>query len=222
MITNASAQTSTAFYQQTGSNVHVDFTKRQSLFSLCNKYRTFLANEVIFAEGQASDVIYKVLKGTVRSYTILAGGRRKIHAFRLCGDIFGFDPSGHREFYAEAITFVEVMVIRHDTSNGLSQELYDVTTQELIRLQRHALLLAMSARQRVAHFLVDLAQRAKQPDVLDIPMNRQDIADYLGLTTETVSRTLTQLESVGLIGARVSRHIVLRDLSALRHLSEGT
>jgi CRP/FNR family transcriptional regulator, nitrogen fixation regulation protein len=221
MITQASVQTSTAFYQRTGGDPPVDFVRRHGLFDLYDKHRTFLANEVVFAEGQPSDFIYKVIKGVVRSYTILAGGRRKIHSFRLGGDIFGIDSSGHREFYAEAVTFVEVMVARHDTPNILSQELYDVTIQELIRLRRHGLLLAMSARQRVAHFLVDLAQRVKQADILDIPMNRQDIADYLGLTTETVSRTLTQLETEGLIGARVSRHIVLRDVFALRRLSEG-
>jgi CRP/FNR family nitrogen fixation transcriptional regulator len=75
-----------------------------------------------------------------------------------------------------------------------------------------------SACERVAGLLVDLAERTGAQGELDVPMSRQDMADYLGLTIETVSRTLTQLQADGVIAIPTTRHIVLRDAAALRRL----
>ena len=83
------------------------------------------------------------------------------------------------------------------------------------------MLLAMNARQRVASFLLEMAARLGQPDILTLPMSRQHIADYLGLTIETVSRVLTQFEGAYLIGSRSSRHMILLDQPALRQLIDG-
>ena len=93
--------------------------------------------------------------------------------------------------------------------------------QELSRVQRHAILLAMTATQRVADFLLDMSSRLAQPDALELPMTRQDIADYLGLTIETVSRAISRLKALGLIETRqMGQVIVLHDLPGLHHLCE--
>jgi len=101
----------------------------------------------------------------------------------------------------------------------MAQHLLEVTAAELRRAQSHMLLLIKSAQERVAGFLLEMANRAKTRSEVDLPMSRQDIADYLGLTIETVSRTLTQLENACAITLPSSRHIVLRDRAALNVLN---
>ncbi len=86
-------------------------------------------------------------------------------------------------------------------------------------MQRHILLLIQSAQERVAGFLLEMAERIKSTNEVELPMSRQDIADYLGLTIETVSRTLTILENSAAIELQTSRRIVLRNRAALRRLN---
>ena len=127
------------------------------------KEKMFKPNEELFGEGEAADYIYKVVRGAVRSYKCLGEGRRKIEAFRLRGDIFGLDPGSEHEFCAEAIDEVCVLLARRRTVVGAAtdhetiQELWEATARELQRVQQHALLLAMSARQRMACFLIEMA-----------------------------------------------------------------
>jgi len=153
----------------------------------------------------------------------LAAGRRSIDAFRFTGDVFGFDGDGERQFSAVAISNVSVRVARRDAvflraaaHRDAAQELFAATYQELQRAQRRALLLTMNAPQRIASFLLDMSERLGQPDNLELPMTRQDIADYLGLTIETVSRTFTQLDRACVIGSRTSRYVALLDSPRLR------
>ncbi|MDE2373093.1 MAG: helix-turn-helix domain-containing protein, partial [Hyphomicrobiales bacterium] len=89
----------------------------------------------------------------------------------------------------------------------------------LRRMQDRILLLVKSAQERVAGFLLEMAERACANNIVELPMSRQDIADYLGLTIETVSRTLTGLETVAAIEVPTSRRIVLRNRSALNRLN---
>jgi CRP/FNR family transcriptional regulator, nitrogen fixation regulation protein len=190
------------------------------------KEKTFKPNEELFSEGESADYVYKVLRGAVRSYKSLGEGRRKIEAFRLRGDVFGLDPGKEREFCAEAIDEVCVLVARRRTTVGTTvdyeaiRELCEATTRELQRVQQHALLLAMSARQRMACFLIEMSQRFGVPDIVELPMSRQDIADYLGLSIETVSRTFAKFGASGLVSLPTSRHVVLRDPDALQRISE--
>jgi CRP-like cAMP-binding protein len=86
-------------------------------------------------------------------------------------------------------------------------------------MQEHSLLLIKTAQERVASFLLEMAERVTADGLVELPMSRQDIADYLGLTIETVSRTLTQLEKTAAIGVPSSRRILLRNRSALRRLN---
>ena len=105
-----------------------------------------------------------------------------------------------------------------DRSAAVARELFALTARELRRAQERVLLLIKSAQERVASFLLEMAERGLAGNAIVLPMSRQDIADYLGLTIETVSRTLTALESCAAIEVPSSRRIVLRDRSALNRM----
>jgi CRP/FNR family nitrogen fixation transcriptional regulator len=97
--------------------------------------------------------------------------------------------------------------------------MWALTARELQRVQDHIMVLIKSAQERVAGFLLEMADRVPGGGAVELPMSRQDIADYLGLTIETVSRTLTQLEKTAAIELPTSRRIVLRNRSALNRLN---
>jgi CRP/FNR family transcriptional regulator, nitrogen fixation regulation protein len=186
----------------------------------------FNPNAEIFGEGEPADYLYKVVKGAVRTHKILSDGRRQIGGFYLPGDIFGFEIGKEHRFSAEAINAVTVVVVRRSAVMSLAErdcdaarELWSFTGRELRSAQEHMLVLVKSAQQRVASFLLEMSKRLAAADAIDLPMSRQDIADYLGLTIETVSRTMTQLVSEQAIGLPSSRRIVLRNAGALRRLN---
>lgn len=183
-------------------------------------------NSEIFGDNEPADYVYKVVSGAVRTYKILNDGRRQIGGFYLPGDIFGLQFADEHVFSAEAITDTKVLVIKRTALTALagrdaavSKELFTLTSRELQRVQDRMLLLVKSARERVASFLLEMAERACANNTVELPMSRQDIADYLGLTIETVSRTLTGLESAAAIELPASRRIVLRNRSALSRLN---
>ncbi|HWN49669.1 MAG TPA: helix-turn-helix domain-containing protein [Xanthobacteraceae bacterium] len=187
---------------------------------------TFGPNEEIFGEGEPTEFVYKVTKGAVRTYKIFRDGRRQIGGFYLPGDIFGLEIGKEHQFSADAISHTTVAVIRRSAVVSLAErdceaarELWTFTGRELRRVQEHLMLLVKSAQQRVACFLLEMSKRLPTTDTLELPMSRQDIADYLGLTIETVSRTMTQLVSDHAIGLPSSRRIVLRNRSALHELN---
>jgi CRP-like cAMP-binding protein len=186
----------------------------------------FGPNAEIFGEGEPAEFIYKVVSGAVRTYKILNDGRRQIGGFYLPGDIFGLEAGKEYAFSAEAINGVTVLMVRRSAMVSLAEHdcevaraLWSFTSRELNRAQEHVLLLVKSAQQRVAFFLLEMSKRLAATDAIELPMSRQDIADYLGLTIETVSRTMTQLVSEQAIVLPSSRHIVLRNAGALRRLN---
>jgi CRP/FNR family transcriptional regulator, nitrogen fixation regulation protein len=186
----------------------------------------FARNVEIFGEGEPADYLYKVLSGTVRTYRVLCDGRRQIGAFYFAGDIFGLEAGSDHQFSAEAISDAQVLVIKRSALVGLAnrdgevaRQLWSFTARELQRAQDHVLLLIKNAQQRVATFLLEMAERSAESGAFELPMSRQDIADYLGLTIETVSRALTQLEIEATIALPTSRRVVLRSREALNQLS---
>lgn len=186
---------------------------------------TFGRNEEIFGENEPAEYVYKVVSGTVRTYRILSDGRRQIGAFHLPGDIFGLEAGEEHTFSAEAISEATVLVVKRSAVTALAQrdgdvarQLWTLTARELHRVQEHMMLLIKTAQERVAAFLLEMAGRVSNGNALDLPMSRQDIADYLGLTIETVSRTFTQLESAAVIELPSSRRVVLRNRGALSQL----
>ena len=187
---------------------------------------SFSRNAEIYGESEPADYLYKVLSGTVRTYKVLTDGRRQVGGFYVAGDIFGLESGEEHTFSAEAITECKVLVIKRSALMALaardhevSHQLWTITGGELRRVQDHIMLLIKSAQQRVASFLLEMSERISADNAVELPMSRQDIADYLGLTIETVSRTLTILENAATIELSSSRRIVLRNRSALSRLN---
>ena len=186
---------------------------------------SYARNEEIFGEGEPADYVYQVVSGAARTYKVLNDGRRQISAFYLPGEVFGLGVGDLHNCSAEAIGKSTMLVIKRnalialaDTDHKIAHLLWTLTAQELRRVQEHMLLLIRSAQERVACFLLEMADRMAEADVIDLPMSRQDIADYLGLTIETISRTLTQLETAAAISVPTCRRIVLVNRKALKRL----
>ncbi len=198
----------------------------QQSLPLMGATMSYPRNTEIFGEDEPSDYLYKVVSGSVRTYKILSDGRRQIGGFYLPGDVFGLESADEHSFSAEAITDTKLLVVKRSAvaalasrDAGIARELFDLTGRELRRMQERVLLLVKSAQERVASFLLEMAERASAGNIVELPMSRQDIADYLGLTIETVSRTLSGLESAAAIEVPTSRRIVLRNRPALNRLN---
>jgi CRP/FNR family transcriptional regulator, nitrogen fixation regulation protein len=176
-------------------------------FELVGARMSVHRNAEIYGEGEPATQLYKVVSGIVRNCRFLIDGRRQIGGFYLPGDTFGLETTSEHTFSAEAVTDVDLLVV------------WDLLGRELRRTQDHVLLLAKTAPERVATFLLDMARRIRSRDEVELPMSRQDIADYLGLTIETVSRTLTQLENASAIALPTSKRVLLRNLAALKRLN---
>jgi len=190
---------------------------------------SFSRDEEIYAEGDASDCWYRVVSGAVRICRWMADGRRHIAEFCFAGDCFGLPASGTRAATAEAIG--EVVVMRYpqraadrliDEIPRLAREMYNRTLRELTQTQTHTLVLSrMTAPERLASFLLELAERRDATRAVDLPMSRYDIADYLGLTMETVCRTFTVFKRDGIIALPTPQRAELCDREALESLCEA-
>jgi CRP-like cAMP-binding protein len=186
----------------------------------------FARNSEIYGQDEPADYLYKVVTGTVRTHKILADGRRQVGSFYLPGDIFGLEVGDEHAFSAEAIVDSKILVIKRSSvlalaarDHDVARQLWTVTGRELQRVQDHILLLIKTAQERVAGFLLEMSHRTPGTSAVELPMSRQDIADYLGLTIETVSRTLTQLENSAAISLPSSRRIEIRNRAALNRLN---
>lgn len=177
----------------------------------------FAAGEVLFRQGDAVHLVYRVLRGAVISYRLLSDGRRQVTGFHLPGDYLGLEAGVEHATTAEALCRVDALAMertelaaRAVTDIGLARALWQVTVRAFQRSEDHALILArQGATERVAAFLLDFAERMGEVESIDLPMTRQDIADHVGLTIHTVSRTLSQLQAEGMIEARSSRQVRL-------------
>lgn len=191
--------------------------------------RRFARDEEIYAEGEPSDYWYKVISGTVRIGKLLADGRRHIAEFCFGGDCFGLDNSQERIFSAEAVDDVILMRFPRQATNrlidenpALARQLRDMTLRELAHAQTRMLLLGrMTACERVANFLLEVSERRDAPRVLDLSMSRNDIADYLGLTIETVCRVLSAFKRNATIAIPKSHRIEFRNRAALEAVGEA-
>src|SRR5581483_9968586 len=209
-----------------GRPVSADAHPAGSSVELMGATMPFARNAEIYGENEPADYLYKVVSGAVRTYKVLADGRRQIGAFYLPGDVFGLETGDEHAFSAEAVTDAKILVVKRSTLVTLAgrdcevaRQLWTITGRELRRVQDHILLLIKTAKERVVGFLLEMAGRSPSSNQIELPMSRQDIADYLGLTIETVSRTLTDLENTGAIELPSSRRIVLRNRAALGRLN---
>jgi CRP/FNR family transcriptional regulator, nitrogen fixation regulation protein len=161
----------------------------------------------IFGAAEPAQYVYQVIEGAVRSYKLLSDGRRQIGAFHLAGDVFGLEFDGFHRFSAEAVISTKLRMVKRQSlepsahSNVATiRSFLRMASTSLRHAEDHLLLLGQkTALERVANFLVEMEHRSAAAGVLALPMNRRDIADYLGLTLETVSRALTALMKRGVI-----------------------
>ena len=168
-------------FQQTGSET----------INMMGAAVPFSPNEEIYGEGEPADYLYKVANGAVRTYKVLSDGRRQISAFYLSGDMFGLEMGAEHSFSAEAISEAKVLVIKRTAilalaarESDVARQLWVATSRELERMQNPTMLLIKTAQERVATFLLEMADRIRTTNDVQLPMTRQDIADYLGLTIE--------------------------------------
>jgi len=179
----------------------------------------------IYGEKEPADYVYQVKTGAVRNYKLLSDGRRQIGAFHLIGDIFGLENGGAHRFTAEAIVDTTVRLVKRqslelvaESDAKIARNLLAMTTTNLQHAEDHMLLLGRkTSLERVATFLIEMDKRLTAAGVLALPMCRRDIADYLGLTLETVSRALSRLHGLGVLGfiGNSQRQIVLLDRQKL-------
>lgn len=177
----------------------------------------FAPGEEIFRQGDRADLVYRILKGAAVSYRLLNDGRRQVSEFHMVGDFLGLEAGIEYRTTTEALGEVTAAAVRRSDlaalaarDSGLARALWQASVRAYQRSEDHALILArQGATERVAAFLLDYADRMGAHDTVDLPMTRQDMADHLGLTIHTVSRTLSQLQASGLIEARSSRHVRL-------------
>ena len=186
----------------------------------------FARNAEVYGEDEPAEYLYQVMSGAVRTYRMLDDGRRQVVAFYLPGDIFGVEDGDVHLSSAEAISESQVLVVkrsavmaRAEHERALAKQLWTLTVRELQRVHQHTLVLIKNAEERVAAFLLEMAGRSQSGTAIELPMSRQDIADYLGLTIETVSRTFTQFVQSGVIVLETSRRIQFRNRVALNRLN---
>lgn len=186
----------------------------------------FRRNEEVFGEGENAEYVYRVVSGAVRTIRFSSDGRRQILNFYLPGDVFGLEGGKQHTLSAEAVADCDLSLVRRsliDTAAkqdaGAAQAVIGMMQRQLQNAQEHALVLGRrGAGERVAAFLLQLADRVTAQCEIDLPMSRADIADYLALTIETVSRAFTQMERDHTIALPSSRHVVVRDRCALELL----
>jgi CRP/FNR family nitrogen fixation transcriptional regulator len=182
----------------------------------------------IYGETEPAEYVYQVTEGAVRSYKLLSDGRRQIGAFHLVGDIFGLENGDSHRFTAEAIVDTTVHLMKRvsleqaaKSDTLVARDLLNMTTNNLQHAEDHMLLLGRkTSLERVAAFLLEMDRRLSSSEIMALPMCRRDIADYLGLTLETVSRALSYLHERGILGfvGQSQRQIVLLDRTQLAEL----
>jgi CRP/FNR family transcriptional regulator, nitrogen fixation regulation protein len=187
----------------------------------------FAQDRDIYSEGDNADVFFKLVSGVVRTCKFLSDGRRQIDSFYVAGEVFGLEAADAHSLCAEAVSDCTVISYRRRglealaaNDHALSRRLFSHAMKNLARAQEHSLSLGRrNAVEKIAAFLVDLFEKAPDAKVITLAMTRQDIADYLGLTMETVSRTLSQLERDAFIELTTARQIRMKDRTALRGLN---
>ncbi|RXT44264.1 helix-turn-helix domain-containing protein [Bradyrhizobium betae] len=188
---------------------------------------TYRRGREIYGEKEPADYVYQVMSGAARSYRLLSDGRRQISAFHLPGDIFGLGNGVHR-FTTEAVIDTAVRLVKRESletlannDNALVKNLLCMTTTNLQHAEDHLLLLGRkTSMERVAACLIEMDGRLIAAGVLALPMTRRDIADYLGLTIETISRSLSCLRELGVLHFMDNnqRHVVIMDRNKLAEL----
>ena len=187
---------------------------------------TYRKDEEIYGEDESAEYVYQVIRGAVRSYKLLSDGRRQIGAFHLPGDVFGLESGSSHRLATEAIIDTTLRLVKRSSLERSAQsdvrvarDMWTITAGELRHAENHMLLLGRkTAMERVATFLLEMDRRLARTGMIALPMCRRDIGDYLGLTLETVSRALSEMQNEGVLGLTGARQIVLRKRDRLADL----
>jgi CRP/FNR family nitrogen fixation transcriptional regulator len=180
----------------------------------------FSAGSEIYAQGEKAGDLYQIEFGAVRVYRLLADGRRQISSFHLAGEVFGFEAGSTHHFFAESIGATGIRIIRAGHADR-SRQILPLVLQGLVKAQEHLLVLGRQhAAERVAAFLLDMAARQGDLEEFDLPMSRGDVADYLGLTIETVSRVLSRMKDKAIVRLPSLRRVRILKWETLRAMSE--
>lgn len=194
---------------------------------VCSEF-TYRRGTEVFGEGEEAHYVYQIVSGAIRTYKLLCDGRRQINSFHLAGDMFGLENGAIHRFTAEAVTETRVRItsrlnlldtMAHQEAGQAS--LLNLVTRNLQHAENHMLLLGRkTALEKVAAFLLEMDERLGHPNMMSLPMSRRDIADYLGLTLETVSRALSILRDDRLLrfDGQTQRQLVLLDRKGLAQL----
>jgi CRP-like cAMP-binding protein len=192
----------------------------------------FSRNETIVREGDPARHVFQLISGTVRQCRHTPDGRRHISDFALLGDLFGVFVDTVQAFTAEAVSDIKVISYPRLHVDRMAEceprfraNVLKHLSAHLLAAQTHTFVLGCSsAKERLASFIVRHAQRTgvTEGGCLELAMGRQDIADHLGLTIETVCRTFTCLKNEGLLGVPGRQQIALRNIAALCELAEGS
>jgi CRP-like cAMP-binding protein len=183
------------------------------------------AGDKLFSQGETSQFIYQVRHGLVRTTKLMRDGRRVVQGFHVPGDIFGINRTAVHATTAEAVC--DVHYVRCERSRfedfvasnvDVAQQLWTWLIQCSERFEQLSLLGRGSAVEKLAYFLLDMAERTGAKSRIELFMSRYDIGDYLGLSSETVSRAFTLLRERRIIHSK-GRLVVFLDLPALRQLS---
>jgi CRP/FNR family nitrogen fixation transcriptional regulator len=198
-----------------------DLTLQRALSALQRGPGRFYRDNVIACDGDAAEYMFFVVSGMVRSCKVFESGSRNVVAFYLPGDLLGWSDPKH-SLSIEAATDTAVLFLKRDAllslatrDSRIASYLLSATTNQLERAQEHIILKSKTAKCRTATFFTELWVRLGQPKYLDVPMSYQDIADYLGLTIETLSRSITDLERSGLVSRVSGRKLLLQNRFAL-------
>jgi CRP/FNR family transcriptional regulator len=187
--------------------------------------------EALFHEGDPATRVFTLTRGTLKLYRLLPDGRRHVTGFLHAGDFLGIGVGDEHAVSAEALEEAQLCWFPRnrfddfvEQSSTMERSLYRIAADELAAAQEQMLLLARkTASERVASFLLELAERTafRSGDaIIRLPMSRSDIADYLGLTKETVSRVISSFRKRGLIRLRRTDEVELIDRARLEQTAQ--
>ena len=185
----------------------------------------------LIMEGDSARNFYVLVSGALTLYKLLPDGRRQITGFAFDGDFVGLAEDGLYPQSADALVDTELCRMPRDNFDDLCVKIPNLGRKtleqarcDLAAAQNQLVLLGCkTAQEKVATFLLDLHHRAESrgntSQLVDLPMSRSDIADYLGLTIETVSRTLTKLRKSNAVSIPNTSGIVIEDMDLLEEMS---
>jgi CRP/FNR family nitrogen fixation transcriptional regulator len=224
-MTSLSALPSTGYLTSQGKDTLADVSGSPSR-PVLRSVMSFRSGQEIYGENDAGKHWYYLISGAARKYALMADGRRRIVDFLLPGDFFGFQPR-HRHCFATEAIEKGTTVARYlrvsletaaDSNPKLGREIREIAFQSISRSQARLLILGrVTSLEKVGSFLVEMADRRLDHEdrTVSLPMSRYDIADYLAISVETVSRALTELSRCGRIRFIDKRHLCILDLDSL-------